>query len=159
MALALTTGTAQITTGASLTPLILPTASYLVSKDAVGEAVLTNTAGSLDQPNRARFSCQTIADIFKNQTDCKPVTGQQVAGLSMLMQLTETWKVDDAGDTLAPIYYPASAHIVLKVPQDALVTSTVIMDFVRRLIGAPLRLVGDTLSTGWNNPLHGIVKF
>lgn len=158
MALTLATGTAQTTVGASLTPLFLPSASYPVSRDVAGETILQNTATTLDQPNSVRFAVSSIADIFKSAS-IEPVSGQSIAGLSMLCQLNEIWKVDDAADALAPIYYPVSAHMVVKLPMDALVTSTVAADLVRRLIGAVLRDNSQTLATGWNNLIHGITKF
>lgn len=158
MALALSTGTAQTSAGASLTPLYRPAASYVCSRDVPGEALFVNSAGALDQPNTVRFAVQTISDLFKG-SDLTPSEYQTRSGLSMLAQVAEVWKVDDAADALASLYYPASAHIVVKVPNDALVTSTVVADLVRRLLGAVLLDNDDTLAQGWNNLLHSITRF
>lgn len=157
MALALSTGTAQVTTGAALTPLFRPT-SYFCSRDVPGEAIFTNKSATLNQPNTIRFAVQTIADMFKGTE--VPVGASQVrSGLSMLAQVNEVWKVDDAADALASIYYPASAHIVIRVPNEELVTSTVVADLVRRLLGAVLLDADDTLAAGWDFPLHQITRF
>lgn len=158
MALSLSTGSAQTSVGATLTPLYRPAASYVCSRDVPGESIFANSAAALDQPNTVRFAVNTVADMFKG-SDLNVVENQVKSGLSMLAQVTEVWKVDDAADALASLYYPASAHMVIRVPNDALVTSTVVADFVRRLLGTVLLDSDDTLAQGWNNLLHQITKF
>lgn len=158
MALALSTGTAQSTTGASLTPLFRP-ASYVASREAPGETVYANTNAAIDQPNNIRLAVSTVADLFKGTNIPYRADAQLPSGLSMLAQVTETWKIDDAADALASIYFPASAHIVIRVPSHELVTSTEVANLVRRLLGVVLLDADDTLAQGWNNPLHQITKF
>lgn len=158
MALSLATGSAQLTAGATLTPLYVPTA-YVVQNDMPGETRYANTSAPLDQPNGFRLAITNIADVFKGVPNLSPVAGQNRGGLSMLAQLTETWKVDDAADSLAPYYLPFSAHLVIKAPADALVTSAVVFDGVRRLLGTLIRNSTDALSVGINNQLHSITKW
>lgn len=158
MALTLTTGSAQTVVGASLTPFFQPAASYIVSKDVTGETQYVNTAAALDQPNSVRMAVSSVADIFKGVPGLNPLAGQSRAGISILAQLMETFKVDDAADGLAPYYLPFSAHLVIKSPLDSLITSTVIADAVRRLLGTFLRTNAETLADGINYPLHFVTK-
>lgn len=160
MALALTTGTAQTTAGAALTPLYLPVASYPVSNNAPGETQYKNLSVAVDQPNFAKLAVASVADIFKGVSSCSPADGQARGGLSMLFGVYETWKVEDAANTsLAPIFAPASCHTVIRVPLHALVTSTTLRDLVHRNIGLLLRDNDDLIATGLNALLHGTTEF
>jgi len=158
MALSLATGSAQSSNCSTQTPLYPATGSYAFAKDDPGEAIMSNTAGALDQPNTVRYAVSNVADVFKNAS-LSPSAGQRVDGLSILVQVNEVWKIDDAADSLAPIYFPASAHMVLKVPNDALVTSSVLSSLVLRLVGAPFRNGTDTLAVAYNPLLHSICRF
>lgn len=158
MAITLATGSAQGSNCASQVPLYPTTGSYVVSKDEPGEAILTNVAGALDQPNSIRFGVSAISDIFRN-TPLSPAPGQSVAGVSMLAQVNEVWKLDDAADSLSPLYVPASAHLVVKVASDALVTPTVVANLMLRLFGAPFRNGTDSLATAITSWLHGVARF
>lgn len=158
MALSLVTGSAQTANCATTVPLYPATVSFAFAKDDPGEAVYQNVDAALDQPNSIRYAVTTVSNLFKG-TPLTPTSGQRVDGLSMLVQVMETWKIDDAADALAPYYFPVSAHMVLKVPNDALVTSAVVGPLVRRLLGAVYRNGTDSIDAAINPLLHGIVRF
>jgi len=158
MAITLATGSAQGSNCATQTPLYPTTGSYAFSKDDPGEAIYSNIAGTIDQPNSIRYGFESVADMFKG-TPFSPAEGQVAQGLSMLVQVNELWKFDDAADTLAPLYVPVSARMVLKVPQDALVTSAVVSALSMRLLGAIFRNGTDSYATAVNGLLHGITRF
>lgn len=158
MALSLATGSAQGSNCATQTPLYPTTGSYLVSKDEPGETIYTNVVGAIDQVNSIRIAANTVANVFKG-VPLEPAAGQRTDGLSALVQVRETWKIDDAADTLAPLYFPASAHMVLTVPTDALVTPAVLSSLILRLFGAPFRNGTDSLATAITSLLHGITRF
>lgn len=154
MALSLVTGTAQANSGATTTPLGPSTSSYAFIKDDPGESILRCITATLDQPSTIRYGWQSIADVFKGS----PITAdpeQRRDGFQVLMQVNEVWKVYDAGDaTVAPYYLPASGHLVLKLPIDALVTPTVVTALATRVIGACHR--GTTQN--WANALTPILS-
>jgi hypothetical protein len=105
------------------------------TSDVPGEAVYRNVTGTLDQPNTLRFGYSVIKDIYQN-SPIDAAAGQRRDGISLLTQLNEVWVVDDAADSAAALYLPASAHMIVKLPIDALVTSGVVGAFIRRLHGA-----------------------
>lgn len=136
MAITLATGSGLLTTVPTQTPLMPTVGAFRLRQSTPTEAVYVNTSGAMDQPNTVRHAVQTIADVFKN-TNVLPDSGQRISGLSILSQVTETWKVsDDANTAFSPYYLPVSAHFVLKVPDDALVTSAVLQAFARRMMGS-----------------------
>lgn len=158
MALSLATGSAQGSNCATQTPLYPTTGSYAFAQDDPGEAIYANVAGALDQPNKILFKASAIPDMFKS-VPLTPAVGQRVDGLSLLVQVQETWKIDDAADAVAPIYFPVSAHTVLRIPTDALVTPAVVASMLLRLWGAPFRNGTDTLATAITSLVHGITRF
>lgn len=158
MALALTTGTGQVSTATSLSPVYPAAASYVYSKDEPGESVFKNVVGTLEQPNYIRHAYQQVADIFKN-TGVDPAENQSRTGLSMLAQVVETWMVDDSANTsLSPIYFPASAHYVVKVPIHTLVTPAVVEAFMRRLFGAACRSTKLALVDAITPAIQGVTR-
>jgi len=132
--------------------------SWNVSKNVPGEVIYVSNAAALDQPNSIRFAVSAVPDMFKGKT-LVPTAGQRTDGVSILTQVREIWKIDDAADSLASTYFPISGHMVLQVPNDALVTSTVLGELVKRLVGAPYRNGTDAIAAAYNNLLHGILSY
>lgn len=158
MAITLATGTAQALATPTHQPLAPNVGSFKYSKDDPGESILMNVAGALDQPNSIRYGVTRIADVFKG-SPAAPVAGQRVDGNSFLVQLAETWKVYDGADTsVQPYYLPVSAHMVLKLPVDALVTGALVETLLLRLLGAIQRNATDDLDVALTPLLHGITN-
>lgn len=154
MALSLVTGTGQTNAGATTTPQGPSAGNYAFLRDDPGEAILKHIAGSLDQPSTIRYGYQTIKDVFQNA----PISAdpeQRRDGLQLLMQVNEVWKIYDSGDaTVEPYYLPATGHLVLKLPVDALVTPSVVVALAARVIGACHR--GTTQS--WTNAITPLLN-
>jgi hypothetical protein len=154
MSLSLTIGTGQ-TSESTLdrTPAYPAVGDWIHSKDDPGESILVYAAGDLTQPNSIRHAVSSVADVFKG-TGVAPIAGQRTEGLSILTQVIETWKV--SGDGITPYYLPVSAHYVLKIPVDGLVTGTVAAALLDRLIGASARSGADAVDVGLSQLLHGV---
>lgn len=156
MAITLDTGDSQANAAVAAAPLHLDADAFKLLKDDPGECQLANVAGTLDQPNTIRYSVQPIADIF-NAAPIDPDADQRRDGHSYLIQVNETWKKYDAADTsVTPVYFPASAHMVLKLPVDALVTADVAKLLVRRLLGALTMSATDSIEDGLGPLLVGV---
>jgi hypothetical protein len=120
-------------------------------KDDPGESIVARTGLTLDQSMRHRIAVANVADVIKG-SDVNPISGQRVDGLSILAQLTETWKVYDSADAqVAPYYLPVSCHCVWKFPVDALVTAAALKGLTARLMYGMSRDasedIGDALGT------------
>lgn len=163
MAVSLTTGTAQTDNGAAPVPLYLdvPSDDYIEKSDRPGETIYTNANALLDQPNTVRFSVADVANVFtgNDQISSQNAGGVPTGGLSILYQVNECWKFDDAADEVAPLYYPASVHTVVRVPKHALVTSAVASSLVLRGLGAILRDADDTPAIGLARLLQGVTSW
>jgi hypothetical protein len=157
MAVTMATGTAQLTAGAAIYPIYVP-ADYVAISDKPGETILTNTLAGRDQPNTLRFGVQAVADIFKGTT-CPVQPGQLKTGVSIVCQVAERWCFDDAADTMAAMWAPASCHFVMKVPDDPRVTPTLMRGFLERNLGMLMRNGSDSPTTGFTKLFHGITKW
>lgn len=134
------TGSAQVTagdTGSSLDLFPISLADYRVLSDKAGETILTNICGSMAQPNTLRYAVSPIADMFKSVNGVfKPVPGQDTSGLSILLQLTESWIMDDNdADGVAGSHCPVSGHMVLRFPNNVQMTAYRAIEFIGRLAG------------------------
>lgn len=159
MALALTTGSFQTVSGPTRVPLTPAAASIGYSVDEPGKVVLTNVSASLLQPNSIRMEVTDVANIF-TRSQATPLPGQRVDGVSILVEVNEVWCVADAGNTaVAPYYMPVKAHMVLRLPNDALVDSDAVASLVQRLEGAFQRSAAQTLAEGVNNPMHKVLRY
>lgn len=158
MAITLATGTAQALATPTHTPLAPDVGDFAYSKDDPGESILTNVAAPLDQPNSIRYAVTRVADMFKG-TPVTAQAGQRTDGNSYLIQLNEVWKEYDSADSsVVPYYHPISAHIVLKLPTNALVTGAVVETLLLRLLGAIQRNATDDLDVALEPLLHGITN-
>lgn len=151
----LETGSGQDNPGTALTPLAPVAGSYGYTVDDPGQAVMKNITNALDQPNTIRCSVSTVADVFKG-TEVAPTANQRTDGLSILVQVTESWKVTDMATT-AVIQLPVSAHMVIKIPVDANITGSHLEGLVLRMIGALDR--GEfTVADSLTSLSHGVVR-
>lgn len=156
MAIALVTGTGLTTSVPTQTPLMPAAGTFRLRSTSPTESVFVNTSGALDQPNQVRHAVQSVADVFKN-TGVVPDSGQRITGMSILSQVTEVWKVEDAANTaFDPYYLPVSAHFVLKIPDDALITSSVLEAFTRRMLGTIWGNAAHTLAQALDPLLRGV---
>lgn len=158
MALSLVTGTGQSQNATTVTPLSRAATGWTWESIQPGESRMKYVAGDLVQPNYIRFGSTEIPDIFKN-TPYTPLEGQRRDGRSVLIGVQELWKVYDSADAqVVPYFLPITAHMVLKFGLDALVTPTVLVALIQRLVGAAWNVNTDTAVTAFTPILQGITK-
>jgi len=153
MSTSLDLGTGQATSSATaVTPLAPTSGAYGFAIDDPGNTIMKNVTGNLDQPNAIRYSVTPVADVFK-QSDLTPRPDQRTDGVSVLVQVTESWKITDS--VSGEIYFlPLSAHMVLKAPISAEITGTRLAALVARLVGA----LDRDASAGINDSLDSIMR-
>jgi hypothetical protein len=115
-------------------------------KDEPGEAIFRDPVAGLLLPTKVRVSTQDVQNVFTG-SDVNPVAGQEVQGISVLIQLTEVWREGAQTETEAPLpLCPVSAHLVLKLPRSSLITSSEVEKLVARLLGSIIRVDDGTWS-------------
>jgi len=130
--------------------------AYRLLSQKPDEAIYTYASSALDQPNKIRHAIQRVGNIFAN-SGVVPDSGQRVNGLSILSQVMETWKVEDAANTaFNPYYLPVTGHVVMKFPVDTLITSAVLEAFMRRIFGSVFASAAATLAQAVDPLLHEV---
>lgn len=116
-------------------------ADFSMVQASPSELVLTNLTSPIDRPETIRYSVNAIKDIYKG-TGIDPTSySASRRGVSLLAQLTDRWTVADTVDTTYNVTLPVQAHMVLKLPADAVITP----DMVKLLVG---RLCDTLFNTG-----------
>lgn len=121
-------------------------ADFVVKSDIPGEVILTNLTSPVVYPEKMRISSSDVANVYNGSSIEPSLYAPTKRGTSILVQLTEVWKVTDTVDTSIEAALPVSAHLVIKVPNHELVTPAAVQTLIGRLISG-LYETGD-LSTG-----------
>lgn len=115
-----------------LAPVNFPV-DFAVVSDVPGENQITNTTCPTDRPERFRFACSDVKDVYKGSGIDPNLYTASRYGTSVLVQLSDVYSIVDTVDPTYQAALPISGHIVLKVPNNQLVTGEVIKAFLGRL--------------------------
>lgn len=129
-------------------------ADFKVKVDDPSEAIITNLTSPIDKPERFRYALTDVKDIYKNADIDSNLYAVSKRGISLLCQLTDTWTITDSTDATYESDLPVSGHIVLKIPSNQLLTSTMVKDFIGRLV-AGLFATGVVDTTRLQSLLRG----
>jgi hypothetical protein len=100
------------------------------------EVVLTNITSPVDRPENVRLAYQDIANIYSGTGIEPSVLSPSKKGVSILAQVTEVLSITDTTDASYRVDKPASAHLVLKLAQDEMITPTVVEKLIGRLLSS-----------------------
>lgn len=132
-------------------------ADFKVKSDEPGEVILTNLTSPVVYPERMRISSSDVANIYAGSSIEPSLFAPTKRGTSLLVQLTENWKVTDTADPNYEIALPVSAHLVIKVPNHELITPAAVQTLVGRLISG-LYETGSQDTTRLTALLRGSLK-
>lgn len=144
-------------TGAAV-KLTLPQLNYgvdfRVTRDDAEEAVVTNLTSPIDQPERFRWAHNNIADVYKNTGIDPTLYYPSRRGTQVLCQLTDVYKVTDTADAAYLALLPVSCHLVIKVPNNDLISPEV----AETLIGRMLAGLYETTATNQYTRLRSLLR-
>lgn len=145
-------------TGATTVELTVPSLNYgvdfRVMRDEPREAIITNITSPLDQPERIRWAHQDVSDIYRNSGIDPTLYYGTRKGTQVLFQLTDIFSVTDASDPQYLALLPIEAHLVLKVPNNDLLSEDVLMTEISRLLGS----LYETSATGTKPRLRAVLR-
>lgn len=125
-------------TGGTAVSLSLPQLNYAadfrVTKDEPSEAIITNLTSPLDQPEKFRFAHNNIADIYRNTGIDPTLYYASRRGTQILCQLTDVYSVTDSASPDYVAMLPVEAHLVIKVPNNDLITPEQVESLVTRML-------------------------
>lgn len=145
--------------GANVVSLELPTLNYgadfRVKKDEPSEAIITNLTSPINQPERLRIAHSDVADVYRNSGIDPTLYYPSKRGTQILVQLTDVFKVTDTEDASYEAHLPISAHLVVKVPNNELITPDVVVAEIERLIAGLYETTGTTTESRIKSVLRG----
>lgn len=109
-------------------------ADWKVKNDEPNEVILTNLNSPVAYPENYRFGSTVVKDIYKGTGISPSLYSQSREGTNSLCQLTEVWTKTDTADPSYTVALPISGHVVLKIPNDPIITVEDIIGFLGRLI-------------------------
>lgn len=101
---------------------------YGILENNAGQAVITDVLSSVSSPRRLRFARNHISDVYKGTGIDRSLVPPSRNGSSILCQFTDTFSITDSVDPSYEVLLPVSAHCVIKVPNNDLITGDVILN-------------------------------
>lgn len=132
-------------------------ADFKVKSDEPGEVILTNLTSPVVYPEKIRISVSDVSNVYTGSSIEPSLFSPTKRGTSLLVQLTEVWKVSDTVDPNLEIALPVSAHLVIKVPNHELVTPAAVETLLGRLVSG-LYETGSQTTTRLTALLRGSLK-
>lgn len=108
-------------------------ADFRVKSEQPQEVVLTNLTCPTDRPERIRLAISDVADIYRGSAIDANLYTPSRKGVSLVCAITDVLNMSDSSDTTYQAAVPISAHIVIKIPNNSLITGTVVKTLVGRL--------------------------
>lgn len=109
-------------------------ADFRVVKDEADEAIITNLSSPIDQPERFRFAHNIVNDVYKNSGIDPTLYYASRKGTQVLCQLTDVYSVTDSEDSSYLALLPVECHLVIKVPNNDLITPAVAEALTERML-------------------------
>lgn len=132
-------------------------ADFRVVMDEPGEVHLTNLTSPVVFPEKIRFAVSDVKNVYTGKAIEPSMYSPTKSGTSLLVQVTEVWKRTDSANPLVEVALPVSAQLVIKVPNDELVTPAAIEALVGRCLSG-LYETGATTTTRLTAMLRGSLK-
>lgn len=120
-------------TGINIAPLNFPV-DFLIKQNLPGEVILTNKTAAIDRPERIRTAAAEVKDVYKGTGIDPALYATSRRGTSIVVDLDSTYSVKDSVDATFESLLPFHGHLVLRVPNNQLVTADVVAAFTKRLV-------------------------
>lgn len=121
-------------------------ADFRKKSESTNELILTNLTSPVDRPERFRYAYNDVANVYSGTGIDATVYSPSKKGVSVLIQLTETFSVTDSVDPTYRIDLPVSAHMVLKIPANENITAAMVETLIGRLASGAYETGSETVS-------------
>lgn len=130
-------------------------ADYRVASRSSSEVILQNMQSPTTAPRSYRFGVKNVANIFGNSPVVKTPECPSSVGTQVLIGINDTITIEESVSGKA-YQLPIRSHLVITLPNDPLVTKTVVYEHVQRLV-AGLFEQGVVDDARLNALMHGIL--
>lgn len=118
-------------------PIIKWADEYRPVSDKAGDVEITSVVTPLDAPSSFHFAATQVANVYSGISPAVPANyrSPSAGGVKLLIQNTETWSITDSADPSYQVNLPVEAHLVVKVPQNSMITATAVEGLIKRTLG------------------------
>lgn len=121
-------------------------ADFRIKSNTANELILTNITSPVDRPEQIRVGYSNVANIYTGTQIEASLAAPTKRGISVLCQITDVLSVTDATDPDYRIDLPVSYHIVIKVPVNENMTTTLIQEGLGRAVSGLFETGSVTLT-------------
>lgn len=122
-----------------------------------GNLVLTNITSPLDREETIRYGRSEVKNVYSNTSIDPKVQSPNRKGVQVLVKIEDTATVTDSDDPSYRVDLPIQTHVVIRVPNDALIDGTVVQTHLGRVVSA-LYSTGSTATTRIEKILRGALE-
>jgi len=108
-------------------------ADWGVKDGTQNDLILVNNTSPVDRMERIRYSVSDISNIYNGSNIDPNLFMDTKRGVSLLAQLNGVYTITDSVNTSYERVAPIQAHLVLKLPVDAVITPNTLLSLVGRL--------------------------
>lgn len=160
MAISLVVKTTDTSTGSSPASIAVAALNYAadwrVRSQSTGEEILTNITAPTSYPETMRFAWNQVSDIYAGTDVEKALYLPTRRGLSFVVQLKSIYGLSDSADAAYAAALPMSSHLVVKVPNNELITASVVKTHIARML-AGLFDTGSTTNARLESLMRGVL--
>lgn len=131
-------------TGLEIEASYIDTADYAATTNVAGDFQMSNVTSPLGRPETIGYKFSTINDIYASSGIEKALWAPTRRGVSLLVQVKQTWTVSDDSDASAPEYaFPVTCNLTIKTLQHPLISEADIEALLKEALGSMLCVDGE----------------
>jgi hypothetical protein len=150
------------TTGGATHEISIPSvnfgADFRVASNEPDEIIITNLTSPLGYAEVVRFQTKQLADIYANTSVDKALYAASRKGRQIYIALNDIFRVVDSNDASFEMALPLSASLTVKFPQNAMITQSVIVALIERLVGLLFETDDEAMSPRIKALIRGSLK-
>lgn len=111
-------------------------ADFTVKSMTPEDVVITNLTSPVPYPEKFQFGSSEVSDVYKGAGIDPSLYAPSRRGVSLFAKNTSIWTVVDSVDTTYQVALPVSCHVVIRVPNNELITPAMVDALLGRTISA-----------------------
>lgn len=110
-------------------------ADFRIDSDKKGQTDIVNITSPLGCEETWRFASTSVKDIYAGTKAARDMRYPSSRGVALLCQVNDIWTAVNGDDPKDIVALPVSAHLVVKVPANPLVSASDVKDLIGRMLG------------------------
>lgn len=104
-------------------------------ESSAGESVLVNTGTPTDRLEIVKTAIKDVKNIYNGTGIIPGYQSPNQTGKQLLVQMNEVWSKVDSADSTFRQDLPVQCHLVIKLPNEALISEADVRELIGRLVG------------------------